>query len=579
MQTNYVIRRLLLGAIIGLGVAGLMLLVVNLSVAMSGRGVTVTELGGAGGLLVAGVLLGASYAALFQPDHGGHLDNLMSGLVVGLLAWVILALNLYPVLGGSSPMWQAAAVVLTLPELIALLWQGGLIGLVYGLIYQGAGERLALAEPERPLTDPPITTRVVILGGGYAGVSVAQALERELAAEPGVGIWLVSETNYLLHTPMLSEVSASTVQAQHISPVLRSFFRRVQVVQGAVARIDLERRVVQLAPDARSPQRELAFDHLVLTLGSVPNFFGNAGVEAEAFTFKSLEEAVLLRNQVIDMFERADFEPDEARRRRMLTFAVAGGGFAGVELIGGLNDFARSLLPYYSNISPHELRLVLIHSRQTILPELSERLGQYAQQKLEARGIEFRLGVRVTGAEPGRVLLGDDDLATETFVWTAGNQPNPMLADLGLPLTQRGQLEANTELEVSGAPGVWAAGDCAQIPDLSTGKFCPPTAQHALREGKVLGYNIAARIKGKPLKTFHFKTLGSLAALGHQLAVAEIMGYRFSGFLAWLMWRGIYLSKLPTLDRQVRVGLDWLLDVFFPPDFVQTIDFSRATKE
>jgi NADH dehydrogenase len=209
------------------------------------------------------------------------------------------------------------------------------------------------------------------------------------------------------------------------------------------------------------------------------------------------------------------------------------------------------------------------------LPELSESLGKYAREKLEERGIEFKLGVRVTGAEPGKVFLGDETLSTETFIWTAGNKPSPILESCGQPLTKRGQIEVNSHLAVPGMPGLWAAGDCAQIPDLSTGKFCPPTAQHALREGKVVGYNVAATIKGKPLKTFNFKTLGSLAALGHQLAVAEIMGYRFSGFLAWLMWRGIYLSKLPTLDKQVRVGLDWLLDVFFPPDIVQTIDFSR----
>jgi NADH dehydrogenase len=263
----------------------------------------------------------------------------------------------------------------------------------------------------------------------------------------------------------------------------------------------------------------------------------------------------------------------------MLTFVVAGGGFAGVELIGAINDFARGMLPYYPNIFLEELRLILVHSRDTILPELSPSLGKFAQEKLEERGVEFKLEMRVTGAKPGMVLLGDEVLPTETFVWTAGNKPNPVLETLGLPLTKRGQLEVNTELAVLNVSGLWAAGDCAQVPDLSTGKFAPPTAQHAVREGKVLGYNVAASIKGKPLKTFNFKTLGSLAALGHQLAVAEIMGYRFSGFLAWLMWRAIYLSKLPTLEKQVRVGLDWVLDIFFPPDIVQTIDFGYPTND
>jgi NADH dehydrogenase len=501
------------------------------------------------------------------------MEHLMIGLTLGIMAWVILALNVYPALMGRGPMWQVTAVADTFPQLMAYVLQGSLICLAYGLVSSQLARQM---EPEREIAPPPLATRVVVLGGGYAGVNAAQRLERELADDPSVGIWMVSQTNYLLHTPMLSEVSASALNSQHISPPLRNFFRRVQVVHAAVERADLKQRTVHLAPDARSPHRELPFDHLVLTTGSVPNFFGNEEVEAEAFTFKSLEDAVLLRNQIIEMFERADFEENAEARRRMLTFVVAGGGFAGVELIGGLNDFARGMLPYYPNIPPEELRLVMVHSRDTILPELSEGLGQYAREKLEERGIEFRLGVRVTGAKPGAVLLGDDVLPTETFVWTAGNRPSPVVETLGLPLTKRGQIEVNGELAVTGAPGLWAAGDCAQIPDVVTGETCPPTAQHALRQGKLLGHNVAASIKGKPLKTFNFKTLGSLAALGHQLAVAEIMGYRFSGFLAWLMWRGIYLSKLPTLDKQVRVGLDWLLDIFFPPDIVQTIDFGHT---
>jgi NADH dehydrogenase len=571
----FIIRRLTLGAAIGLIAAGLLLAVVKLASAVSGAGVTPATLGGAGGLLVTGVLTGGSCALLLQPAYLDYVETLMSGLVVGVIAWVVLAMNLYPALQGTSPMWEAAAAAGLFPQLIAYLWLGGLIGLSYSLIHAVLDEPLALTEPEVAATAPEITTRVVIVGGGYAGVSAAQVLDKELADDSSIGIWLVSQTNFLLHTPMLSEVSASTVDAQHISPSLRSFFRKVQVVQGAVEHIDLEQKVAHLVPDARSLQRVLTFDHLVLTVGGVPNFFGNKGIEAEALTFKSLEEAVLIRNHIIDMFERADFEPDEAERRRMLTFVVAGGGFAGVELIGGLNDFGRGILPFYPNIPTEEIRFILVHSRDTILPELSEKLGKYAQEKLEERGVEFKLGVRVTGAEPGQILLGDNILQTKTFIWTAGNKPHPALATLGVPLTKRGQLEVNTELAVPGVPGLWAAGDCAQVPDSSTGKFAPPTAQHALREGKVLGYNVAAAIKGKPLKTFNFKTLGSLAALGHQLAVAEIMGFRFSGFLAWLMWRSIYLSKLPTLEKQVRVGLDWLIDIFFPPDIVQTIDFSR----
>lgn len=567
----HTMRRILLGMIVGLIVAGSMMAIINTIPGVSGNGITITKLGGGAGLLAAGMLTGGSYAWLFRPTPGGHAEHLLNGLVVGLTTWVVLSVNLLPALMGQSPMWEVSAISHFFPALIAYLFQGGFIGLIYGLIYIRVAEPWHLTRPESSPTEPTITTRVVIVGGGYAGVNAAQTLERALGGDPHVGIWLVSGTNYLLHTPMLSEVSASAVDAQHISPVLRSFFRRVQVVRGRVEQVDLEKRVVHWAHDTQSPQQTLPFDHLALTTGSVPDFFGNAGIEAEAFTFKSLADAMALRNQVIDVFERADFEQDVEKRRSLLTFVVVGGGFAGVELVGALNDFARGMLPYYPNIPPEELKLILIHAHETILQELSESLGRYAQKKLEQRGVTFILGERVTGAEPGRVFLGERILPTETLVWTAGNRPSPLLETLGLPLTRRGQIETTPKLAVPGATGLWAAGDCARIPNPSTDGFYPPTAQHALREGKALGHNLAATIEGSPLKAFKYKTLGSLAALGYQVAVAEILGYRFSGFLAWLMWRGIYLSKLPTLDKQMRVGLDWLLDIFFPPDMVQTI--------
>lgn len=570
------IRRILLGMTIGLVISGLMVAVIIGMPGKIGNSITIMDLGGTSGLLAAGILTGGVYAWLFRPAPGDHVEHLLIGLVVGLITWVVLSVNVLPAFMGQSPMWEVHSVRHFFPALVAYLFQGSIIGLSYGLIYLRVAEPWDLIEPESSLTPPAIITRVVIVGGGYAGVYAAQTLEQELRDESQVGIWLINDTNYLLHTPMLSEVSASAVAAQHISPALRNFFQRVQVVQGRVGRVDVEKRAIYWGSDHHSSQQTLPFDHLVLATGSVPDFFGNAGIEAQALTFKSLGDAVLLRNQVIDVFERADFEQDAQKRRSLLTFVVAGGGFAGVELIGALNDFARGMLPHYPNIPPEELQLILVHAHETILEELSESLGKYAQKKLEQRGVKFILNTRVTGAETGRVFLGEQTIEAETFIWTAGNRPSPLLETLGLPLTKHCQIETNSELAVPEIPGLWACGDCAQIPDPSTGGFCPPTAQHALREGKVLGYNVAASIKGAPLKSFKYKALGSLAALGYQVAVAEILGYRFSGFLAWLMWRGIYLVKLPTLDRQMRVGLDWLLDIFFPPDMVQTIGFSRA---
>ena len=573
-------KRLMIGALVGMVCGVLWLILIMMSESASGASSGVSGIAQGVLFLLGSVLLGAGYAGLFEAEGKHHVDHLMNGFVFGGLIWFVMGLMVTPFFYESERSWQVAGVMTVMPQLVAYLLVGTLIGVAYGLLYARRGEKLGLLAAAVPL--PTTKKQVVILGGGYAGVTAAQVLEHELANDPTVNIWLVSKTNYLVHTPMLSEVSASSVNAQNISPPLRSFFDRVRVVQGEVDRVDLAERMVYLSANSRARSRELSFDHLLLTVGGVPNFYGNEDVANHSFTFKSLNDAIRLRNQVIEMFENADIEDDRVQRRKMLTFVVAGGGFAGVELIGGLNDFTRGILPLYRNVQAEDLRLILVHSRSVILPELSESLGKFGQEKLAERGVEFFLETRVTGAKTGAVIVRDkesgevSEIPTNTFVWTAGNKPSPVIATLGLPLTRRGKIEVNTELAVPDVSGIWAAGDCALIPDLTNeGNPAPPTAQHALREGKVAGYNIAASLKGKPLKTFKFKTLGLLAALGHQLAVAELLGYRFSGFLAWVMWRAIYLSKLPTFERQLRVGLDWLLDFFFPADIVQTIDFSE----
>lgn len=573
MNTKAIINRLVIGLLSGF-LASAILIVLLQTRAGDEAYELIATLGGIPTLIISGLVTGLAYAVSFRSLQDGLYSDLLKGLLLGILVWVLLALNVYPLILMGGSMWNADYVGDILPKLMAHLFIGALVGFIFWGFVRLAGRFLSFTV--EPTSIPTVTQRIVVLGGGYAGVAAAQSMEQTLLRRTDVHISLVSQTNYLVHTPMLSEVAASSVDARHISPPLRSSFQRVQVVQGSVARVDMEKRVVHLEPDVRSPERSLPFDHLVVTSGSVPNFFGNQGVEQNSFTLKSLEDAERLRNQMIDMFERADFEEDEKKRHAMLTFVVAGGGFAGVELLGGMNDFCRGMLPFYPNLTPEDVHMILVHSRDTILPELSPELGQYAKEKLTERGVEFVLNTRVTGAEPGRVLLGDDSIETQTFVWTAGNRPSPVLETLGVPLTNRGQLDVNVELTVTNLPGVWAAGDCAQVPDRhSRTGYSPPTAQHALRQGKIVGYNVAATILNKPRKPFDFKTLGSLATLGHQVAVAEVMGYRFSGFLAWLMWRGIYLSKLPTLQKQVRVGLDWVVDLFFPPDIAQTINFDR----
>ncbi len=360
MPKNYLysLRRLALAGVIGLIGAALLLWVV---------GAQLAQPGGAALWLLTGGLIGVAYSALFTHNQADHTADLLRGLVVGLVTWSAWTLNLLPTLLGNGPMWQAEAVAHTVPQLIGCLLVGGWSGLLYSLLFARLAVLLHLEAPLLPT--PALKTRMVVLGGGYAGVATAQSLEEEFANDPTVGIWLVSETNFLLHTPMLSEVAGSAVDAQNISPPLRAFFHKVQVVQGTVAQIDLATRTIRLAGDKRSGERVLPFDHLALTMGGIPNFFGNRSLEQRSFTLKSLEDAIRLRNQIIDMFERADSEPNQAKRQRMLTFVVAGGGFAGVELIGSLNDFARGIVAYYRNVDPAEVRLVLVHSGETILPD------------------------------------------------------------------------------------------------------------------------------------------------------------------------------------------------------------------
>ncbi len=414
-------------------------------------------------------------------------------------------------------------------------------------------------------------TRVLILGGGFAGVGVATELERLGGGDPALAITLVSETNALLFTPMLAEVAASSLEATHISSPLRTALRRTTVVRGRALRIDHAGHRVHLEDG-----EALAYDELVVALGAVSNHLGLANVQREAFDFKSLTDAIRIRNHVIGCFERADREGDPARRRALTTLVVAGGGFAGAELAGGLNDFARGMLAWYPNIPRADVQVVLVHGGERILGELSEPLALYAQRRMTARGVTFRLKTRVKDARPGAVVLSDGDLPTWTLVWTAGTAPHPALRTLGAPLDKRGAVLVDAQLAVPGHPGVWALGDCAAVPNAATGKNCPPTAQFAIREARTLARNLFARRRGAPLQAFSFSPLGALCVVGHHTACAEIRGLRFSGLFAWFLWRGIYLGKLPTLERKVRVLVDWVIELFFPRDIVQTVDLAAV---
>lgn len=410
-------------------------------------------------------------------------------------------------------------------------------------------------------------------------MTTAESLEREFGADLSVSFVLVSEANALLFTPMLAEVAGSSLEPSHISSPLRTSLHRTDVVRARVEHVDFERRCALVDSGDSSGAKEIPYDHLVFAVGSKSNYFGNENVRNSSFDFKSLLDAIRIRNHVIEMFERADREPDASARRELLTFVIAGGGFAGVELAGALNDFARGILADYPHLRPGDVNVTLVHARDAILPELSQSLGEYARQSMEARGVHFELGRRVVDARPGSVVLDHREISARTLVWTAGTAPNPLMREAGLETDKRGAALVETTLAVAGRHGLWALGDCAAVVDGKTGKPCPPTAQFALRQARVLARNIKAAIQGGKLQAFHFDSLGALCVVGHQTACAELnlpwpvrKSVRFSGLLAWLMWRGIYLSKLPGLERKVRVLIDWTIELFFPRDIVQTID-------
>jgi len=334
--------------------------------------------------------------------------------------------------------------------------------------------------------------------------------------------------------------------------------------------VDLARQQVWLRR-GNAAAEPMHYDQLVLALGATANYRGLPGVAEHGFALKTLEDATRLRNHVIGMLERADVEPDPVERERQLTFVVAGGGFAGAELIAELFDMVHDVRRYYPSIEPELLRFVLVHSQDRILPELPAGLADHSLAQLRGRGIEFVLSARLAGASAEAVVLADGRrLGTRTLVWTAGNRPNPLIATLPVP-RERDAVSCEPTLRVRGLANVWALGDCASVPDvLAPGEFHPPTAQHALRQGKVAGDNIVATLTGRRLKPFRFRTIGLLVSLGHQKGAAEFRGRPYSGLFAWLLWRGVYLAKLPGLEKKVRVMLDWLLDLFFPRDVVLT---------
>jgi len=415
------------------------------------------------------------------------------------------------------------------------------------------------------------TTRIVIAGGGFAGLYAAMHFEKRLARRADVEVTLISSENFILFTPMLHEVAAGDLYPGDIVNPLRRILHHVKVFEADVQSVDLEKRLVRCTAGMAEAELNFEFDHVLLALGSETNFFNMDGVRDWSLTMKSLSDAALLRNRMVALLEEASLQRDEAACRQLLTFVTAGGGFSGIETTGAVNDFVRETMRYYPLLREELVRVVVVHPGDFVLPELGEKLGRYAEHKLRERKVEVLKGPRVANYDGQVVTLSDGTaIPAATLIWTAGVKPSPVIATLPYQ-KEHGRLVVSEYLAVTGVPGLWAAGDCAAVPIWNTEKFHPPTAQHGLREGVVVAKNIEAMVLDRPLKSFRYKMMGQLASIGHHTGVAMVFGVKFSGFIAWWFWRSIYLMRLPRLAKKLRVMASWTLDIFFGQEIEQML--------
>jgi NADH dehydrogenase len=420
--------------------------------------------------------------------------------------------------------------------------------------------------------------RVLILGGGFAGLTTAQHLERMTPAE--TSITLISRENFTLFTPMLPEVCSGGIEQRHIVTPLRAALRRTAFVLGEIVAIDLHERHVVVQHPIEKGLRRIEYERLVIALGGATSTFGLPGVAERAFGLKTLQDAETLRNQIIGNLELAHVVSEDERRRRLLTFVIVGGGFTGVEVAGELVDFFQSIRRYYPLVEQGETRVAIVEGGSSLLPELPAAMGAYARHNLTQRGVDVRLGTTVKEARDDGLVLGDGSvLETDTIVWSAGVRPAPVVCDLPTPHVKNGAILVERDFSVTGFPGVWALGDCAAIPK-EDGGFFPPTAQHAIREAPVCAANVAASLSGKPSRPFHFSSLGSMASLGAKRGVALLPGGRLAtGFTAWFLWRTYYLSRLPGWDRKLRVAFDWTAGLLFPRDIAHIRVYTEHAHE
>lgn len=409
--------------------------------------------------------------------------------------------------------------------------------------------------------------RIVIVGGGFGGVYTAMALEKALRRRRDLDVTLINRSNYFLYYPLLPEVLSGGVEPRHVVVPLRTLFRRIRVLEAEVRSVDTARREVLAHRDGM--EEFLPFDHLVLATGAEANLAAFPGIEPVAFPFKSAEDAIALRNQIVDCFEAAEFAPDAATRRALLTFVVVGGGSTGVECMGEIAAYVDGIMRYYPRLHRREVRLVVVELAHQLIAEVGADLGAYAGADMERRGIELHMGVSVQDASSEAITLSDQTrIPTHTLVWTIGMAPGALVKSLELPKAPKGYLAAEATMQVPGLPGLWAIGDCAKIPSPEGAPY-PPTAQHAVRQAKRLAANMLAAIDGRPLKPYVFHALGTFVSIGGQHGVARIRQRPVRGFLAWALWRAVHFLLLPGGDRKARVMVDWLFSRRHRKDIVQ----------
>ena len=410
--------------------------------------------------------------------------------------------------------------------------------------------------------------RILIVGGGYIGFYTALGLQKRLRRGEAE-VTLVSPDSYMTYQPFLPEAAAGTLEPRHVVIPLRSVLDEMTVLTAEVTAIDHDRKVATVRPRNEEPY-EVPYDEIVIGVGSVTRTLPVPGLQEVAVGFKTVGEAIFLRNHVLSRLDIAESTHDPERKKRALTFVFVGGGYAGVEALAELQDLASDAVKKFQRISSDELRWVLVEAAPTILTEMAVSAGEYTVEVLRRRGMDVYLSTTVTSAEGGIVGLSNgESFATDTLVWTAGVKADPLTLSLPWPRDERDRLVADVYLRVEDTEGAWTAGDCAAVPDLIKGGICPPTAQHALRQARRLAKNLVAKIRGEELHEFRYRNLGGLASLGRHKGVANIMGLKVRGFPAWFIARTYHLAMIPTIGRKVRIALDWTVALFFRRDAVQ----------